>query len=252
MRFRVVGSSGGCAPGRSPSSYLFDGGVAVDAGALAAELSLAEQRAIEHVFLTHAHWDHVRDLPFTTINRRPGDEPLVVHGLPATIAAVRAHLMNDDVWFSAFELPSPDTPFVKSVAIAAGETRSCNGYSLTAVPFPHTVPAVGFRVDDGTASVLVCSDTHGAGALGRLPAGGSPLRAVVIEASFPNEAREFAIETGHMTPEMVIEECAPLPDDVHVLVTHMKPGFEERITEEFRALDRPNLRVLRDGDVLEF
>ena len=89
MRIRVLGCSGGSARGAHPSCYLFERGVAVDAGALAATLTLEEQRAITHVFVTHSHWDHVRDLPLTTINRTPETPTLHVHGLPQTIDALR-------------------------------------------------------------------------------------------------------------------------------------------------------------------
>ena len=252
MRVRVLGCSGGSAPGREPSCYLLDRGVAIDAGALATALSLEEQQTIRHVFLTHAHWDHVRDLPLHTINRSPDLPALVVHGLPETVADIRTHLMNDRVWFSAFELPSPQAPYVASEDIVPGQTVECAGYRVTAVEMPHTVPAIGYLVDDGQASVLLCSDTGGGGFMRTLPEGGSPLRAVFLETSFPNDMREFAEMTGHLTPEMLGEEVACLPDDVHVVATHMKPGFEDVLTEQLAALGRPNLVACRDGDVFEF
>ncbi len=46
--------------------------------------------AIEHVFLTHSHLDHVAFLPFqcdATLNLRQG--PLAVHALPETIAMLK-------------------------------------------------------------------------------------------------------------------------------------------------------------------
>jgi len=250
MRIRVLGCSGGSAPGAHPSCYLFEHGVAVDAGALAARLTLAEQRGITHVFVTHSHWDHVRDLPLTTINRPPETPTLSVHGLPQTIEALRTHLMNDVMWFPAFDLPSADTPYVAPVEIAPGETREAGGYVVTAVPMQHSVPAVGYLVDDGAVSVLMCADTVGGGACRDLPGGASPLAAVFIETSFPNRLRAFAEMTGHLTPEMMAAECAHLPAGVQVFTTHMKPGFEAEITAEVAALGRPGMRPAVDGEEL--
>ena len=252
MRLRVLGCCGGSVPGHNPSCYLLDGGVAIDAGALAAQLSLEEQREVEHVFLTHSHWDHLRDLPLTTINRTPDNPPLMVHGLPATVNAVRTHLMNEVVWFAAFDLPSPETPYVAATPMAPGESRSLNGYRITAVEMPHTVPAIGFHIDDGDASIVICADTGGGGTLDGLPTDGSPLKAVFIEASFPNEMREFAELTGHLTPEMLLEECAHLAPEVAIYVTHMKPGYEERIKGEIADLPREGVRACHDGEIFVF
>jgi 3',5'-cyclic-nucleotide phosphodiesterase len=252
MRIRVLGCSGGSAPGREPSCYLLDRGVAVDAGALAARLSLDEQNDLRHVFLTHAHWDHCRDLPMHVTNRRSGTPTLVLHALPQTIAALRAHLFNEAVWFRAFDLPCADAAYVAAEPLDAGATIDCAGYRITARAVPHTVPAAGFLVDDGRASVILAADTGGGGVFDSLPAGASPLRAVFVEASLPNRLKDFAALTGHLTPELLAREIAPLPPDVEVLVTHMKPGFEEEIARELAALGRPRLRPCRDGESLEF
>jgi len=252
MRIRVLGCSGGSAPGRQPSCYLLDRGVAVDAGSLAAALPLDEQSSVRHVFLTHAHWDHCRDLPIHVTNRRPGTPPLVVHALPETVAALREHLFNETVWFRAFDLPSADTPFIASEPMQPGDTTTCAGYRVTAIAVPHTVPAASFHVDDGRASVVLSADTGGGGVFAKLPSSASPLRAVFIEASFPNRMKDFAATTGHLTPEMLVREIAPLGPDVAVVVTHMKPGFEDEIALELMALGRPGLQPCRDGDVFEY
>ena len=252
MRVRVLGCSGGSAPGRQPSCYLLDGGLAIDAGALASSLSLDEQQALSHVWLTHAHWDHVRDLPLTAINRTPDAGPLEVHGLGETVNAVRAHLMNADVWFPAFDLPSIESPFITATAVAPGETQQCGPYTITSVPVPHTVPATSYLIDDGESSILINADTGGGGIFKNLPVGRSPLRAVFLEASFPNRMKNFALMTGHLTPEMLEEEVGLLGPDVSVIVTHMKPGHEVELSREIADLRRRDIHACRDGDVLHF
>jgi glyoxylase-like metal-dependent hydrolase (beta-lactamase superfamily II) len=241
MRVRVLGCSGGSAPGKQPSCYLLDNGVSIE-----------DQQTIRHVFLTHAHWDHVRDLPLHTINRSPDLPALVVHGLPETVHDIRTHLMNDRVWFSAFELPSPQAPYIASEAIEAGTTIKCAGYKITAIAMPHTVPAIGYLVDDGTVSVLLCADTGGGGFMKTLPTTCSPLKAVFLETSFPNAMRDFAVMTGHLTPEMLGEEVACLPEDVKIIATHMKPGFEDLLRKQLAELGRRNVSTCVDGDTFNF
>lgn len=252
MRVRVLGCSGGVAPGRAPSCYLLGRGVAVDAGALATALTLDEQNDVRHVLLTHAHWDHCRDLPLHVINRREGTPPLVVHAIEETVRAVRTHLMNDQVWFRAFELPSADTPFVSAETVKPGKAFDLEGYRVTPFSVPHTVPSVSYHIDDGKKSVVICSDTGGGSIFDALPKAQSPLAAVFLEASFPNRMRDFAVKTGHLTPEMLGRECEKLPAAVAVLVTHMKPGFETELAQELADLTRSGVRPCRDGDVFDF
>jgi ribonuclease BN (tRNA processing enzyme) len=252
MRIRVLGCSGGSAPGREPSCYLLERGVAVDAGALASALTIDEQNEIGHVFLTHAHWDHCRDLPLHVINRRPEAATLRVHAIEETIRSLRTHLMNDDVWFRAFDLPSANTPFVSAEPLVHGQTVEVEGYRVTAMSVPHTVPAVSYHIDDGRVSVVVSADTGGGGAFRAIPKGASPLKAVFLESSFPNRMKDFAVMTGHLTPEMLAAECAGLAEDVAVLVTHMKPGFETDLMQEIADIGRHGVRPCRDGDVFDF
>lgn len=249
MKVRVLGCSGGCAPARNPSCYMLEDGVLVDAGAVATALTLEEQQAVREIFLTHAHWDHCRDLPLTTINRSPATPTLRLYGLPETIRVVRTHLMNGDTWFRAFELPTVESPFIAATAMSPGDVVRAGRYTVHAFSVPHTVPAISYLFDDGQCSVILNADTGGGGIFKNLPKGVSPVRAVFLEASFPNRMRDFAVMTGHLTPQMLGEECAVLGNDVDVIVTHLKPGFEVEMAREIADLGRSGIRPCRDGDV---
>ena len=60
MKLRILGCSGGIG-GRHlrTTSFLLDHDILIDAGTAAADLSIAELAAIDHVFLTHTHLDPV-------------------------------------------------------------------------------------------------------------------------------------------------------------------------------------------------
>ena len=64
-------------------------------------------------------------------------------------------------------------------------------------------------------------------------------------------AFEFAKRTGHLTPASLGRAAKALPAGVPLYVTHMKPGFEERITSEVKALGNPALRPVKSGERLK-
>ncbi len=249
MRIRVLGASGGSALGCGPSSYLVDGRLCVDVGSAAAALTLAEQDAVEDVLLTHSHLDHVRDLPLLLINGDRRGRPLRVHGLPATLESIRRHLFNREIWFEVFALPHS---IITATPLPAGEQRTIAGFRVTGFPLHHTVESAGWLLDDGKGCVYFAGDTDQPDCLAPVvEAAGGRLRAVFLEASFPDGMAEFARLTGHLTPALLGRAARALPAGVPIFVTHMKPGFEERIVAEVAALGNPSLRPLRGGETLE-
>lgn len=249
MKIRVLGASGGCAPGCPPSSYLLDGRFAVDAGAVATVLTLEEQARLKHVLLTHSHLDHLRDLPLLLINGERTKDPLQVHGTAETLAAMKRHLFNQEIWFEAFTIP---IPMIEATPLEPGKTTEIAGYRVTGFPLHHTVPSTGWLVDDGKSAVFIAGDTDQEDCLAApAKAAGGRLKAAFLETSFPNAFRDFAKLTAHLTPEGLGRAARALPPGVPLLVTHMKPGFEDRIAGELRDLGNPAIRPVKSGETLE-
>ena len=64
MKVTILGSSGGASGSRQyVSSYLINESVAIDAGCLGLYGTPEQQACVRHVFLSHAHMDHVASLP---------------------------------------------------------------------------------------------------------------------------------------------------------------------------------------------
>ena len=96
MKVRVLGCSGAIAQGCRTTAFLIEGRVLIDAGTGVGDLTLEEMRQIDHVLLTHSHLDHVAALPLmldAVSSLR--STPVQVHALPATIAALQAHVFNN-------------------------------------------------------------------------------------------------------------------------------------------------------------
>jgi 3',5'-cyclic-nucleotide phosphodiesterase len=251
MKLRVLGCAGGSAPGRQLSGFLVDDALAVDAGSLTTGLDIPSQRRVKAVLVTHAHLDHCWSFPLFLANRFADEpHPVTVHGPPATLAAVRSHFFNDEVW------PHDEKFTVQGTALAAWrpiqdeERREVlPGYEVTAIGLSHTVPTQGYLVRHARRSVIVCGDTGPTTRLWEVANAAEDLGGLVIECSFPSDEAWLAGVSGHLTPALLGEELRRLEKDVPVLVTHVKPDRREQVQDELAALGDGRIVVLEDGQV---
>ena len=144
MELRVLGCCGAEFPDAHTTGLLVDGAVLLDGGTIGAALNEEEQQQIRHILVTHAHLDHVKGIPLLADNLmiRGGHHPqLMVFGLPETLAAIRAHLLNDLIWPDFSRLPTLEAPVIVYRPVTPGEEFAVNGYRVTAWPMNHAVPA---------------------------------------------------------------------------------------------------------------
>ena len=109
MQIRVLGCSGSIAAGCRTTAFLLDDDVLIDAGTGVGDLTLDELSRIDHIVLSHSHLDHVLGVPLladSVMRRRAGRPPIQVHGLPATLAALRDHVFNGAIWPDFTRLPT--------------------------------------------------------------------------------------------------------------------------------------------------
>ena len=62
MELTILGCHGGETPRHRSTCFLIDNHLAIDAGALTSGLELDRQAEVDNVLITHAHFDHVKDL----------------------------------------------------------------------------------------------------------------------------------------------------------------------------------------------
>ena len=255
MRLRVLGCSGGIG-GRHlrTTSFLVDSDILIDAGTGVGDLSLAELSLIDHIFITHSHLDHVTSIPFlvdTVGGMR--SKPLIVYATRATTEILRNHLFNWAIWPDFTEIPTPEAPFLRYQEIELGQVISLSGREITAIPARHTVPAVGYHLDSGTASLVFTGDTGQNDALWRTVNRIRNLKYLIIETAFSNKERQLAEVARHLCPQTLAEELSKLERNAEIYVTHFKPGEIELIMEEIEegaGAFRP--RMLQNNLVLEF
>ena len=254
MRLEVLGCDGGIGKGLRTTAFLVDDDVLIDAGSGVGELAEAALHRIEHVFLTHAHLDHIAFLPLlidSTMERRA--RPVVVHATEETLRALREHVFNWKIWPDFTRIPSAEKPALRYVAVDLGGTAELGKRRFTPLPAQHTVPTVGYRLDSGQASLVFTGDTARCDAFWDVVNRIEKLKYLIIETAFGDADYSRAEASGHLCPKSLADSLEKLERPTEVVITHMKPGHHETIMDEISA--RPWAsppRQLTCGQVLEF
>ena len=255
MKLRVLGCSGGIG-GRSQrtTALLLDHDILVDAGTGVGELTIPELAAIDHVFLSHTHLDHILALPLlldTVADRR--QTPLTVYGTEAVLTILRNHIFNWAIWPDFSEVPTPEAPFMRYRIVAEGESIDLAGRTLRALPVDHTVPAVAWHIDSGTGSLVFSGDTGPCDAFWRSVNRIRNLRHLIIECAFSNRERRLALLSRHLCPDLLAAELQKLERDCQIHITHLKPGQIELTMEEIETcLGDFRPRMLQNNQIIEF
>jgi ribonuclease BN (tRNA processing enzyme) len=263
MHIRVLGCSGSIAAGSRTTSFLVDDDVLIDAGTGVGDLSLDEMARIDHIFVTHSHLDHVLAIGLLadSVTRRraaASRPPVRVHALPATLAALRAHIFNGVIWPDFTRLPSAEQPVLELVAVEVGQVLTAGAHRVEVLPAAHTVPAVGYAVlpglEDGAGGAdgawVFSGDTGPNGALwARLRS--LPVAALVIETAFGDDEAELAGISRHLCPSLLREELAQLRQPTDVYITHIKPGEVDAVMTEIGTHASPHrIHALVSGQVM--
>lgn len=238
MKIRILGCSGGIG-GRHlrTTSILVDHDVLIDAGTGVGDLAIVDLVKIDHVFITHAHLDHIACLPFmvdTVGDMR--ESPLVVHATEATLEIIRTHIFNWSIWPDFSEIPSAEKPFMQFSTIRVGEEINLNGRRIVPLPANHTVPAVGYQLDSGQSSLVFTGDTGPCPELWLQVNAIRNLKYLIIECAFSDRERRLAKASLHLCPSLLLEELAHLEREAKVFITHLKPGQIELTMHEIEDL----------------
>ena len=255
MKLRVLGCSGGIG-GRlmRTTSMLVDHDILIDAGTGLTELTLAEMAMIEHIFITHSHLDHLAALPLMIDSVADmHDRPITLYATDATLEIIKNHIFNWAIWPDFSEIAIRQEAVMQYQTIRIGEPLRLGERTITAVPAEHTVPAVGYHLDSGQASLVSTGDTTVNDAFWPVINRISNLKYLIIETAFSNRERQLALTSKHLCPSMLAEELARLERDVSVFITHLKPGQVELIMGEIEECIgdfRP--KMLQNNQLFEF
>jgi ribonuclease BN (tRNA processing enzyme) len=225
MKIRVLGCSGGIGGSLRTTSFLVDDDVLIDAGTGVGDLSLEQLARIDHIFVSHSHLDHVTSIPFlvdTVCWMRTA--PITVYAIKETLDILRAHLFNWKIWPDFTQIPDAEHPFMVYREIRVGEPVELRGRRITPIPANHTVPAVGYLLDNGRNCLIFSGDTSVNDALWKVVNATPNLKYLIIETAFSNKEQAIAMASKHLCPRMLAEELEKMRVKPEVFITHLKPG----------------------------
>jgi ribonuclease BN (tRNA processing enzyme) len=236
------------------SSCVINDVVALDAGTLGFYHSAHDQARIRHVLLTHTHIDHVASLPIFVENAYEGNtDPVTIHGSADVLDSLRRDLFNNRLWpdFIALSVNNPH-PFLKVARFDAGQTIEVEGLQVTAVAVDHVVPTSAFLVRDSKSSIAYVTDTGPTEEVWRHINSLPDLKAVFLEATFPNNMAWLAAISKHLTPAQFAVEAAKLTRPARLLAIHLKARFQAQVAAELKALNLPHFELAQFGTAYTF
>lgn len=254
MKLTLIPSSVGGGPDHQYlSSCLVNDTVALDAGCVGFWGSPQDQARVRHVLLSHTHMDHLASLPIFVENAYEGkSECVTVYGSRDVLDCCQEHLFNEKVWPDFIALSREERPFLRLTPFEPGETIDVEGLRVTAVALDHVVPTVGYVIRDGQSAVAIISDTGPTEEIWRRVNQEPGLKAVFVEATFPDELGWLADVSKHLTPATLAREAAKLTRPTRLVVIHIKARYKEQVTAQLHALGLAGLEIGQPGATYSF
>ena len=257
MRIELIPSAVGCgnaaAASGAVSQYLtsirVNEAICLDAGAIGYHADLEVQKQVRHVFISHSHIDHVASLPMLLDNVF-GAHPDGVHVYVTehTEQALREDIFNDRTWPDFIRISEEGPQKLLTLhRIEPGKPVKVEGVTVTPIEVDHVVPTVGFLVDDGESAVVVATDTAPSDDLWKVANAVPHLKAVLLEASFPEELLWLADVAKHLTPRLFAEEITKLAGNPTLFALHLKATHREEIIAELERAGVDDLVVMEAG-----
>ncbi|MBI5583871.1 MAG: 3',5'-cyclic-nucleotide phosphodiesterase [Deltaproteobacteria bacterium] len=250
MNLKILGSSGSVAPGQNTAAFLIDDVLLLDAGTISLSLDRDAQFKISHIFLTHAHLDHIKGIPFLMDNlamSRPRTPVKVISG-KEVIREIRRHIFNNRIWPDFTRIPSPEHPVLQFEEITPRKPLVIRGYRVYAARVNHIVPAYGYLVEDQTGAAVVYTGDSGPTEDIWKRMTGHRVKALIVEVSFSNSQSRLARLSGHLTPALLRKEIEKMPAvPEKILICHPKPAYRRTIEKELAAIEGIPMEILEDG-----
>ena len=239
MNIKILGCSGGKTPERAPTSFLLDDSILIDAGTVMNKLDTDELLNIDHLLLTHAHFDHIADLPFLSLTLMEEKKvPFNVYAGKETTDWVFSHILNNKIWPDLFSLSKQNNGNLFWNTFTHLENFKIEHYNITSIPVNHSVPTNGFIIDDGTNSLAFTGDTYITDNFWEFCNKKENLKAIIVDVCLPNDLLDNAEKVLHLTPNTLSNELEKLNKvDTTIFINHIKPSMREVIIDQIDDID---------------
>jgi phosphoribosyl 1,2-cyclic phosphodiesterase len=217
-------------------SFLVNNKVAIDAGGLTSSLSTEEQSQLKAILLTHAHYDHIKDIPILALNLFRLGASIEVYGSLDVCNAITTHFLNGTIYPDFQNLPR-EKPTVRFNIIEPYKPYKIEGLDILALPANHPVDSFGYQISNNEGKSCFYTSDTGSG-LSTCWKHISP-DLILADLTLPNSYSDFAVKTGHLTPNLLENELLRFRElkgySPRVVVVHTDPTLEGIIEEEVKA-----------------
>lgn len=229
--------------------FVIDDKVAIDAGSLANAATGLHRSGLRDIILTHAHLDHIAGLPlfiddlFASLT-----EPIRVHASEEVIEVLERDIFNWSVYPRFSELTNEHGPVLSYFPLGPSEDVAVAHLLVRAIDVNHKVPSSGFVISDGKVTIALTGDTAAMDGFWDTVNDLEKLDALLIECAFPDELKELARISHHLTPSLLAYEISKFQiPDCPIYVVNLKPMYRDRIVEEITELGIDRLEVFEVG-----
>ena len=252
---KILGSSGNKSKNFGTTSFQISNDTTIDAGNIINSLD-DEAYKINHIFVTHAHLDHINDIPFMLDNYFTKREiPLTVYGSLESINFLKEHIFNNKIWpdFSNIKLLNKDENTLLFKELKENEEIIHGKFKIKAIKTEHTDGSFGYIVSKNSSSYIISGDTDFNDNLISHINNTKNLKALFIECSFPNSLENIAKVSKHLTPnslKMVLKKIEN--KNLAIFLYHLKFVQQDVLKKEIENLGifKNGGKILEDGDII--
>ncbi len=250
MKVKIIGGFGGPAPGRRCTSLLVNDELLLDLGAASVGMSDVEKKSLKHIFLSHVHLDHIKELPHLCNDLLAlGRKSVEIYCNEFTERSLRAHVFNNILYT---DITDTGTGVLKFKETKSEEVVVAGDYTIIPVSVNHPCKAFGFIVKKDKECIIFTMDTGTCPRLWEVAKlQKEELKGIFFDLSFPNKLHQVALASGHHTSETIAEELKMMPEGVPLFSTHVKPYYLDEVRGELESLKNSRIKLI-DQDNLVF
>ncbi len=252
---KVLGADGSYSHKCNAASFLIEKNIVIDAGNIIQSMG-EECCKLEHIFITHTHFDHIVDLPFiidSYFNCRK--KPLKVYALKENIDTLEQYLFNWNISPNFSNIRHTNNEIsLELIPIEYNQIISIGDIEITVIQANHTAPACGFKIQKHDQAFLFSGDTYLNNKLIELLNNDKSISSLLVEVSFNSEEEDLAYTCKHLTPKLLEQMLSSLKrDDVAIYTYHQKPRHIQQIDRELLELGllKNGGKRLVTGDILD-
>ena len=238
MKIKILGAHNTESRNTHCVSLLIDDILALDAGGLTSTLSFKKQTRIKSLLLTHAHYDHIKDIPTLAMNMFLRRKTLKVYTHKSVQDKLMYYFLDGQIYPDFQNRPAAN-PTLRLHLLEAYEEVPIEEYRVLPIPVTHALPTLGYQITskDGK-SIFYTGDTGPE--LSEVWNRISP-QVLFIELTAPNRWEDSMLRNGHMTPNLLKQELLNFKNIKgylpKVFTVHMNPEGENEIKSEISQIE---------------